>query len=263
MNKDKIIYFSDELNDEFSTTQIQPRKIDESYNYDGNKFLRAISHFFWYRIVFYPGSWIYLKLVYHHKIVNRKALKKEKKNSFFLYGNHTNDMADPYIPTFVVFPKSNYVIVHANNVSMPFLGRITPSLGAIPLPDNLAASRNFTNSIKDKVEHNHPVTIYPEAHIWPFYTKIRPFVNTSFRYPVQYDKAVYCFTNTYQKRKFSKTPKIVTYIDGPFYPDKNLNGKDQREDLRNRVYSAMVERSKMNNVELIKYIKKTDEEKND
>ena len=106
MNKDKIIYFSDELNDEFSTAQIQPRKIDESYNYDGNKFLRAISHFFWYRIIFYPGAWIYLKLVYHHKIINRKALKKEKKNSFFLYGNHTNDMADPYIPTFVALKYS-------------------------------------------------------------------------------------------------------------------------------------------------------------
>lgn len=257
----KIIYYSDELNDEFSEAQITPRKIDENYSYDGNKIIRAISHFIWYRVIFKPGAWIYLKLVYHHKIVNRKVLKENIRKSFILYGNHTNDMADPYIPTFVVSPKSNYVIVHPNNVSMPFLGRITPSLGAIPLPDNMAATKNFMNSLKDKIEHKHSLTIYPEAHIWPFYTKIRPFTDLSFRYPVQYDCAVYCFTNTYQKRKHGKKPSIITYVDGPFYPDKTLSSKEQKKDLRNRVYNTMVERSKNNNVELIKYIKK--EEKND
>ena len=37
----KIIYYTDELNDEFSITQIQPRKIDRNYDYDG-KPLRKI-----------------------------------------------------------------------------------------------------------------------------------------------------------------------------------------------------------------------------
>lgn len=259
----KVIYYSDELNDEFSTAQITPRKIDEHYKYDGIPVLRKISHIFWYRIIFYPGAFIYLKLCYHHKIVNRKAFKGYKKGAFFLFGNHTNEMADPYIPSFVVCPKTNFVIVHPNNVSMPFLGRITPALGAIPLPDNMAATKNFLNCVSKKIKHNHVVTIYPEAHIWPFYTKIRPFVDASFRYPVQYNTPVFCFTNTYQKRKHSSKPKIVTYIDGPFFADKELSPKEQRSQLRDQVYNAMVQRSQNSNLELIKYIKKTDEVNND
>ena len=31
--KEKIIYYEDELNDEFSTAKIEPRKIDENYKY--------------------------------------------------------------------------------------------------------------------------------------------------------------------------------------------------------------------------------------
>ena len=33
MNKQEIIYYSDELNDEFSGAEITPRKIDENYKY--------------------------------------------------------------------------------------------------------------------------------------------------------------------------------------------------------------------------------------
>ena len=98
--------------------------------------------------------------------------------------------------------------------------------------------------------------IYPEAHIWPFYTKIRPFTESSFRYPIQNKCPVMCFTNTYQKRKFGKKAKIVTYIDGPFYADSSLKRKAQKVELRNRVYEAMVERSRNNTLVLATYIKK-------
>jgi 1-acyl-sn-glycerol-3-phosphate acyltransferase len=251
-----VIYYTDELNDEFAGDSLKARKIDENYSYDGNPIIRAIARFFWYRIIFLPGAALYLKFCYHHKIVNKKVIKAAKNKPVFLFGNHTHAMADPYIPTLVVFPKSNYVIVHANNVSIPVLGKINPCLGAIPLPDNIAATRNFLKCIENKIQKNRSVTIYPEAHIWPYYTKIRPFVDSSFRYPVQYNTPVFCFTNTYQKKLFSKKPKIVTYIDGPFYPDQSLSAKEQRTKLRNQVYEAMVERSKLNTVELIKYIKK-------
>lgn len=252
----KVIYYSDELNDEFSEAVITPRKIDESYKYDGIKFLRPLERLWWYWLVFKPGSFVYLKLVYHHKIVNKKCLRAAKGKAYFIYGNHTHAMADPYIPTHVAHPKSTYVIVHANNVSIPFLGKIVPSLGGLPLPDTFGATKNFVASIEDKVKHNKCICIYPEAHIWPYYTKIRPFKDASFRYPVQYKTPVFCFTNTYQKRKHSSRPRIVTYVDGPFYADQNLSAKEQRAALRNAVYEKMCERSKNNSVELIHYIKK-------
>ena len=49
---------------------------------------------------------------------------------------------------------------------------------------------------------------------------------------------------------------MVSYVDGPFYADKSLNEKEQQEELRNRVYEKMKERSKNSNIDVIKYIKK-------
>ena len=150
------------------------------------------------------------------------------------------------------------MIVHPNNVSMPVLGKITPALGALPLPDTLKAAKNFNNAIKKVVDKGACLLIYPEAHIWPYYTGIRPFKSASFGYPLKLDAPVFCFTNTYQKRRFFKTPRMVTYIDGPFYADKSLSTAESKEKLRNEVYEAMCRRSKENNVEMIKYVKAED-----
>lgn len=250
----KIIYYTDELQDEFSGTSFVPRPIDEQYPYRGG-FMRKVGHIFWYRLIAIPVAYLFLRFKYRHKIVNKQLLK-EAKGGYFLYGNHTNHLADALIPTMISRPKDMYVIVHPDNVSMPVLGKITPCMGALPLPANGAAARNFMNFIKEETASGSPVTIYPEAHIWPFYTGIRAFKDTSFGYPIQCGVPVYCFTNTYQKRKHSKTPQIVTYIDGPFLADNTLPRKEQKAKLRNQVYDAMVERSKNSNVELIHYVKK-------
>ncbi len=253
---EKVIYYSDELNDEFAGDQITARKIDETYNYDGKSLSWRFKHFLLYRIVGLIFAPIIMKLKYHHKVVNRKVVKPYLKTGYFIYGNHTNNGADVLIPIVVNHPTDTFFLVNANNVSLPFLGKLTPYFGALPLPDTLSAGRNFMNTMKYHVEKNKCVLIYPEAHIWPFYTKIRPFLDSSFKYPVEFDKPVFCFTNTYQKRHFGKKPKMVTYVDGPFFADKSLKLKEQRKYLRDMCYNAMVERSKNSNLELIKYVKR-------
>ena len=137
------------------------------------------------------------------------------------------------------------------------LGRINPSLGAIPLPDTREAYRNFNACINGRIEKKHAVVIYPEAHIWPYYTKIRPFPDGSFGYPCKDGTPVFCFVNTYQKRKNRKKPRMTTYIDGPFYPDMSLSLKERRKTLRDEVYAQMCKRSELSDVEVIKYIKAT------
>lgn len=84
-------------------------------------------------------------------------------------------------------------------------------------------------------------------------------MSTSFRYPVKYDVPAFCFTNTYHKRKNGKV-QIITYIDGPFYPNKEMPSKERIQDLRDRVYNTMVERSKLSDYEFIKYIKKEEDD---
>ena len=256
MDKRKIIYYTDELNDEFSLAEISPRTIDKNYVYIHKSLFKKFTRFFWYRIVFFPIAILYSKIKFHHKVVNQDVIKGYKKSGYFLYGNHTQDIGDAFMVQRINKAKGKYVIVHPNNVSMPVLGKLTPSLGALPLPDDLAAYKNFISAIDMRIKQRKCVVVYPEAHIWPFYTGIRPFVDTSFQYPIKLDVPTFCFTNTYQKRRFSKKPKIVTYVDGPFFPNNELTFKEQRADLRNQVYNCMCKRAENSTVNWIQYIKK-------
>ncbi len=256
MDKRKIIYYTNELTDEFSTAVITPKAIDETYIYCHDSAFKRFTHFFWYRMVATPIGFGYAKLAHGHRIVGRDILKVSKKQGYFLYGNHTQDIGDAVIPTLLTTPKDAYVIVHPNNVSMPYLGRVTPSMGALPLPDNMKAYRSFMGAVERRAAEGNAVVIYPEAHIWPYYTGIRPFTDDSFAYPVKLKLPVFCFTNTYQKRKLSKKPRIVTYVDGPFHPNEALPPRERRRALRDQVYHAMRERAKLNQVEVIKYVKK-------
>ncbi len=256
LDKRKVIYYSDELKDEFSLTQITPRVIDESYTYIHKSFFKHFTHFFWYRVVFTPIAFFYTKIKFRHKVIGKEKFKSFKKSGYFIYGNHTQDLGDAFMPNMMNFPKHNYMIVHPNNVSMPFLGRITPSLGALPLPGCVKAYRNFASAVHTHIESGHAVVIYPEAHIWPFYTKIRPFSDESFVYPIKENVPSFCFTNTYQKRKHSKKGKVVTYIDGPFYPNATLSARERRLALRNEIFNTMTERAKLSDHIQIQYIKK-------
>ncbi len=253
MNQEtKTVYYSDPLHDEFSTAQITPRPIDGSWQYLPKGPWKAFTHFFWYRVVATPLGKAFLALKFHHKMVGREKLPKQ--GGYFLFGNHTQEVADALIPTMLAFPKDVYVVVHPNNVSMPFLGRITPSLGALPLPDGLEGSRNFLEALHTRLCQGNALCIYPEAHIWPYYTDIRPFSDASFGYALKENAPVYCFTNTYQKR--GKGVQIVTYVDGPFLPDNSLPRIQKRKDLRDRVYEAMRARSKLSNVQVIRYVRR-------
>ncbi len=260
MDKRRIIYYKDECNDEFSVAQIAAKKIDGSYDYFRDKRWQKLARFFAYRAIAKPIAFIYPKLVFHHRIVNREVLAPYLGEAYFIYGNHTQDIADAFIPNVLSFRKESCVIVHPNNVSMPFLGRVTPYLGAIPLPDGKEAYKNFCEVIGRRVGEGKAIVIYPEAHIWPYYTGIRNFPDTSFSYPVKYEAPVFCFTNTYKKRKRGREPQIVTYIDGPFFADESLPPRKRRGELRDRVYACMVERAKLSDAEVIKYVKEDGEQ---
>ena len=48
----------------------------------------------------------------------------------------------------------------------------------------------------------------------------------------------------------------ITRHTASFYPDTSLSEKEQQEKLRNQIYDCMMNRSKMSDFEMIKYIKR-------
>lgn len=256
MDDRKVIYYTDELHDEFSTFTTEPPRIDGSYDYERNSPAKKLLSFFYYRIVMYPMVVLYGRIVFRQKIIGREKLKPYKKQGIFLYGNHTQPLGDALLQTRLTFPRRTYIIVHPNNLKVPFFGRMVPYLGGLPIPDDKDAYKHFLSAINEKVTSGNPLVIYPEAHIWPYYTGIRPFVDTSFIYPVNLNSPVFCFVNTYKKTRFRKRPKMVTYIDGPFFPEKEGSAKANRKQLRDKVYSKMCELAEKSDVSVIRYIKK-------
>ena len=249
----EIIYYSDEENDEFSRAKITPKRIDGNYKYLREGAFSKIAHFFLYRIVFAPIAFFYTKLRLSHNTVGAAALR-QCESGYFIYGNHTQDIGDAFMPNMLDFGRDKYFIVHPNNVSMRFLGRMTPYLGALPLPDDLVAARNFSSAVKHHIERGRAVVIYPEAHIWPFYTGIRPFGKEAFIYPVRYGVPAYCFTNVYKKR--GRGFRIETYVDGPFFANAEIPRAAAAAELCEKIYSVMNERAKLSDVQIIKYVKK-------
>ena len=153
------------------------------------------------------------------------------------------------------------MIVHPDNVSQKLLGKVTPYLGAIPTPSSIAAMRNFRNAVEKRILEGNCVTVYPEAHIWPYYTGIRNFPSASFNFPVDFDEPSFSMTNTYKRRRLFKKPRVISYIDGPFYPDKSIPKRECAEDLRNRIYEKMKERSNLSDCEYIRYLPKEQTQK--
>lgn len=255
MKQQQVIYFSDELNEDFSGSVLDNKPVSDKFVYYSKNPFWQIRHFFWNRIVAYPIAYINAKCKFAWKIVNKKAFKQVKKTGYFIYGNHTQQFFDAAMPK-IISNREAYVMVNHTNLNIKGIGWLVKRLGALPVPTNVHETKKFVNAVDEIIKSKKPILIYPEAHIWPYYTKIRPFVSTSFRYPVKYNVPTFCFTNTYHKKKNSNKVQIITYVDGPFYPNRDLPSKQQIQDLRDRVYNIMVERSKLSDYEFIKYVRK-------
>ena len=238
----KIIYYEDELNDEFSKSSIEPRIIDENYKYVHKNPLWNLCSFVLQNILSVPIKILYAKIKFRIKYIGKEKIKPYKNEGYFIYGNHTQPFADTFIPSIPMYPKRNFLIVNPVNISLKGTGTLVEMLGAMPIPSNKSAMKNFLEAIKQKMNKGYAITIYPEAHIWPYYTEIRPFKDVSFKYPIQLEKPAFCITNTYQS--YGKNNKKIRIV------------KEQQKELRNKIYNCMEERSENSNIEHIKYIKK-------
>ena len=255
MKSKKIVCYQDLLADEFVATPKKLKSIVGDYQYINKSLLHRFGAFIAYRLIATPIAFIYTKLIRRIKFVNKKVLKPYKKQGYFIFANHTHPQADAFTPNIIVFPKRNYTVVNASNVSLPILGRRTELLGALPLPADLKSTKNFLKAIETRFKQGFSITIYPEAHLWPFYTKIRPFQDQSFKYPAKLDAPVFTFTTSYQTHR-NKRLKTIIYIDGPFIAPASLTIREKQMYLHQSAISAMRARALNSDYEKIIYLPK-------
>lgn len=255
MKKETEVRYYNSYTDDFSMTENQDYTLPEDYEWVRkdlrSRILSALS---------YAAAWlfstIYCRLFLHVRFRNRHVLKETKKTGAFLYGNHTQPIGDVFNPALACLPNRIYTLASPANLGIPVLGRVLPYLGALPVPDELTGMRKLTKAIEYRLVQKRCIVVYPEAHVWEYYTGIRPFPSTSFKYPVKYSVPTYAMTTTYQPRRLGRHPKITIYLDGPFYPDNTQSRNQQAEALRDTVYNCMLGRSQNSSCDYMHYEKR-------
>ncbi len=258
--KERTIYYSDPLNDDFADNDIKTVELPSDYSYFPKTAMRRGVAFFLYHIVATPLVIPMQKIVYNEKVIGREKVKDYLDEGFFMYGNHTRAMGDAYCPGIISFPKKAYIVAGADAFSIKGIRRIVEDLGGIALPLNSKGFKNYSQAMKRHAEMDHVVAIYPESHIWPQYTGIRPFRSAAFHYPAESGKPVFTFTTTWQKRKILPGARTVVYVDGPFIPDMDLPIDQRKQALRDAALEAMTEAAKNSDYEKIHYVYRPENE---
>lgn len=225
----KKFVYHDELSDDFAGTHIDTKKIPSDYCY----LHKSVSFRFWSFLLYYcialPILLLIGKIHFGIRVRGRKNIRC-LKTGYFVYGNHTQ-AADSWIGhVFLCRPRRTYIIANPDAVSIPFVRHLTVALGALPLPSELKGYENFLHCLDTLMKEKKAVVIYPEAHIWPYYTGIREYPATSFIYPARFHVPAVPVVTTYRlpKGPFKdyRKPRLTIHIGKPLYPDMNLTDKE-------------------------------------
>ena len=242
--KNKTFYYKSYCDDFAVTKNLKSNIVDDKYKYDSKNPFYHVFAFIVYQMIVKPLTWVILKIWFGYNIKNKKVLRKCKNKGYFIYGNHTNYLPDAFVPN-IVRHRKNYIIVNSQTTSIKGIKLLVKALGATPLGDTYRANKNLFKFIKGRINKKQSITIYPEAHIWPYYTSVRPFNPINMKYQIILNTPCYTLSYCYSKRLFIKRPKLTVYVDGPFYPNSELNSKDRLEELTNTIYNTMKERTDM------------------
>lgn len=232
-------------------------------------------------------SWFYVRFRLRARIIGEEKLKPYRGKSFFIYGNHTLTFGDVALTIVINYPRPVSAMMSQANFGIPVVGKVLEWSNMLPVPHTPAEHEGFHREMDALAKQGTAIAIYPEAHVWPYYTKIRPFSDRSFSYPARYGLPVFSSTVTYQKPRLGRFPRVTVYIDGPFLPqgladpamteglsgenagkEGNEGGKRKQDaeamakrksaeaaSLRNQVASAMMDRVQLSTYEYVRYRK--------
>lgn len=255
MKDKRVIYYNDLLNDDFAGTNIKDKPFPQKYAYVHKNFFWNLTAILVYFIVAIPVLWITGKIMSGVKVKGRKNITKLRKTGFFVYGNHTGITDAWLVQAYMLRFKRGYIFADKDAISIPGIRTLVTMLGCLAMPD-VAHGEAFLEAVKYHYNKKHAIIIYPERHIWPYYTHIRPFPDDSFVYPANLGAPVVPICITYRSRKIRKnaSPRMTVYVGKPIFPDMNVSLSDRKKKLRDKTYEFMLDKSsEVENVEYVVY----------
>lgn len=257
----RVFYYSSEEDDPIKTKEQEKKEkvlLPEGYEYiPKNPLVRVYSAGLFRGFKVFAR--FYARFYLHMKIVGREKFKKVKGSGYVIYANHTNPFHDAFSPALVA-DRRIFTIISPVNLKLPGIGKYLPMIGGIPLGTNNDEKKAMNEAVDKRLRQKKCLVIYPEAHVWPYYTGIRKFPagDKSFKYAVRNNLPIFTMTTTYHKSKVKgqERPDMIVYVDGPFYPDAKKTEDENRANLAKKAYDSMVKNSKKNTYEYFEYKKK-------
>lgn len=262
--EERVFYYESEEDDPIKTSE-QEKKVEvglpEGYEFiPKNPFVRLYSATL-FRIFKLFGQY-YERGYWQAKFYGREKLKEAKGKGYVIYANHTNPFHDVFGPALAA-DRRIFTIISPVNLKIPGIGKYLPMIGGLPLGKTPEEKKAFNEAVDKRLKQKKVLVIYPEAHVWPYTTKIRKFPagDRSFKYATRNNLPIFTMTTTYHKRKDNKKgelPRMDIYVDGPFWPDADKTEDENRAMLAKKAYDSMVKYSKNNTYEYFKYKKKVE-----
>ena len=260
--EERVFYYESEEDDPIKTDE-QEKKVEvglpEGYEFiPKNPFVRMYSSILFRGFKLF-GQY-YERGYWQTKFYGREKLKQAKGKGYVIYANHTNPFHDVFGPALAA-DRRIFTIISPVNLKIPGIGKFLPMIGGLPLGKTADEKKAFNEAVDKRLKQKKVLVIYPEAHVWPYTTKIRKFPagDKSFKYATRNNLPIFTMTTTYHKRKNNKrgeVPRMDVYIDGPFWPDAKLSEDENRAKLAQEAYDSMVKWSKKNSYEYFDYRKK-------
>lgn len=261
---ERVFYYASETDDPIKTDEQEKRKevgLPEGYEFIPKHWWTRVYSSMLFRIFWIFGQW-YERRYWQAKFHGKEKLKEARGKGYVIYANHTNPFHDVFGPA-VAANRRIFTIISPVNLKIPGIGPILPYIGGLPLGKTKGEKQAFNEAVDKRLAQKKALVIYPEAHVWPYATKVREFPagDKSFKYAARNMLPIYTMTTTYHKRKERKQgdlPRMEVYLDGPFWPEKGKTEEENRAKLAKQAYESMAKQSKHNSYEYFKYIKKND-----
>ncbi len=181
-----------------------------------------------------------------------KKYKKELSNGALTIANHC----------YRLDAVSVLIATRAWNTRIPVFGENMEtkehwtiwSVGGIPIPEGLAATKQFNAAFDEFHRRGWWIHIFPEECRWDFYKPIRPFRKGAFTMAYKYDLPIVPCCITFRERKgilkwFGKKgdPCITITLGEPIFPNKENNRKEEIDRLRTESRQCLIDMAGIEN----------------
>lgn len=256
----RIIYYGDEKNDDFLDTKTSLKvTVDANYRYlRSNIFFKCFSFALYYLLAI-PVLTAISFLLHGTKVKNKRNLRKLKKTGYIVYCNHTH-YSDAWLgQVSICNPKKAYIIANKNAIQIPVVDVLTKCLGCLPVADTVMGLRNLNNAVSVLLKKKKAIIVFPEAHVWPFYTGLRDFPVTSFRFASYNRVPAVPVATTYKKRLLwgnQRKPQKVVHIGEPIFYNETLTEKENRNVMCEKTFDFIKSKVESpNNFAYYRYVK--------